>query len=880
MEIQRKNLDIIFRRISSERIFDNIKKVLSCNNERIEICNNKVDFQIFKEFSYDIYSHYSENEVQNIYDIMKEDLKSDFNGSETVFNLLYKYGEKVLLTDDKFPICRYEEILNWREITNKLGQDIITTSYLAYYDLNHNEITKVFSWRPVIRTDNIRLHKMLDQGLAENHYHLNGSTQVFPLSWICIMNYYGLIDNISKLFKVKLDGDVLTHSQSGENEWSTQLKRAAAIRAYLFTRITYKAKGYSTKTIDNITYNFICKFLDMNVNSFQEEINSLKYSFAYKTEENNYILDYALMSSMDEENFNTNRSLAGERYFLYQCFREIYSNNFHEWESDLFYLYLVIKSQFRGELIQVNDRVGFKNFQNYQDRKADITDLLPCYKKEVYNLALNATLEDQNIKSLEARIMPRDTPMRVIKSIKQIDKIKKQTKLSSDITQTIYSHVEYILEDNDDKDDYDDEQRYCYILHFPKEGFMVENDENNIFIGKCRHHKLRISNERRAKAVAKALANNYEVRKRIKGIDGCANEIGCRPETLATELRYLRNYNPISTLSYDFLHKEPISIGVTYHVGEDFLDIVDGLRAIDEAVFFINLKRNDRLGHALALGIDVSDYYKTKKGKVIIPKQDLLDNLVWIQYKADLLNIKINQRLRNQMNSLINELLVEIYANFLYENNIIINHESYLQAWMLRGDNPALYRKGKYVYQNDLNCQYIYYSKNPVVSDSIRFNREVALLYYAYHFDYEVKKIGQEMYIYKPETEFIDMVKELQIGLQFEVAKKGIAIECNPTSNYLISSFKKFEKHPILRFYNNSLEIDPEKIKRSPQLSVSINTDDQGVFDTYLENEYALMASALERVKNNENGEFEYSSCRIYKWLDDIRRMGEEQSFM
>ena len=44
------------------------------------------------------------------------------------------------------------------------------------------------------------------------------------------------------------------------------------------------------------------------------------------------------------------------------------------------------------------------------------------------------------------------------------------------------------------------------------------------------------------------------------------------------------------------------------------------------------------------------------------------------------------------------------------------------------------------------------------------------------------------------------------------------------------------------------------------QLSVSINTDDQGVFDTLLENEYALMALALKKKKDkNNNKSFEPS---------------------
>ncbi len=63
-----------------------------------------------------------------------------------------------------------------------------------------------------------------------------------------------------------------------------------------------------------------------------------------------------------------------------------------------------------------------------------------------------------------------------------------------------------------------------------------------------------------------------------------------------------------------------------------------------------------------------------------------------------------------------------------------------------------------------------------------------------------------------------------------------------------------------------------------PQLFVSINTDDKGVFNTSLENEYALLASALEFAED-ENGDKLYNPAAIYKWLDSIREMGIQQSF-
>ena len=61
-------------------------------------------------------------------------------------------------------------------------------------------------------------------------------------------------------------------------------------------------------------------------------------------------------------------------------------------------------------------------------------------------------------------------------------------------------------------------------------------------------------------------------------------------------------------------------------------------------------------------------------------------------------------------------------------------------------------------------------------------------------------------------------------------------------------------------------------------LHVSINTDDQGVFDTLLENEYALMALALKKARDKEAKPL-YDQEDIYDWVDYVRQMGLEQVF-
>ena len=96
--------------------------------------------------------------------------------------------------------------------------------------------------------------------------------------------------------------------------------------------------------------------------------------------------------------------------------------------------------------------------------------------------------------------------------------------------------------------------------------------------------------------------------------------------------------------------------------------------------------------------------------------------------------------------------------------------------------------------------------------------------------------------------------------------------------NFLISGLQKYDEHPIIRFYNKHLVNDRDKLDACAQLSVSINTDDKGIFSTSLENEYALIACALEQCKDEEDN-YLYDKTSVYEWVEQIRKFGNMQSF-
>lgn len=55
----------------------------------------------------------------------------------------------------------------------------------------------------------------------------------------------------------------------------------------------------------------------------------------------------------------------------------------------------------------------------------------------------------------------------------------------------------------------------------------------------------------------------------------------------------------------------------------------------------------DRIGHALALGVDVKKWYKSKEYHISLAKQDYLDNIVWLYHAIVRYNIEGQDNLKN-----------------------------------------------------------------------------------------------------------------------------------------------------------------------------------------------------------------------------------------
>jgi hypothetical protein len=365
--------------------------------------------------------------------------------------------------------------------------------------------------------------------------------------------------------------------------------------------------------------------------------------------------------------------------------------------------------------------------------------------------------------------------------------------------------------------------------------------------------------------------------------------MACRPEAFGQIFRFLTDIE----YTYSYEEKGVTEKGgrisqkhrgkrlkVTYHAGEDFMDIVDGLRAIDEAMLFCNMERGSRIGHALALGISPEKYYSYKNNMLLLPKQILLDDIAWLICKSDELGCTMDVGLRTTLQETFVDLYKDVYAKYLPSEFRDVTIYEYFQSWKLRGDNPEIYKElndekfSKYI-SRKVKLQFDRYEINNKIPKSIRQTSKYRWLYYNYHYNEKVRTEGDKIYQFKVDNRYAKAVRNVQDCMIRELVDKGISIETNPSSNYLIGTIEKYDEHPIIRFNSRKLSNSKE---RNMSLCVSINTDDQGVFDTSLENEYALMALALKKAKDEDNNPL-YDIEDIYEWIDYVREMGLEQVF-
>lgn len=299
-----------------------------------------------------------------------------------------------------------------------------------------------------------------------------------------------------------------------------------------------------------------------------------------------------------------------------------------------------------------------------------------------------------------------------------------------------------------------------------------------------RYKHLRDNLDHRADLLLQLLRDKTVLSKTVLGIDAAASEFDTPPEVFAPTYRKLREGG--------YQH-------FTYHAGEDFFHVLSGLRAIYEAITYLDLRRCDRIGHATATGIPVALWKQNIGSKMLIRKGEHLDNLIFAYY---LITQNGNQKMKTFLPMLslkIDELGYEIYQNY-YPVSM------HMRAWQMRYKDPSVV-----VFEND--------------------DDQVKELFRQYH-----SKIIAERYDEIMEIDTFDILgeeqlTELQHMLLEEMHRREIVIETLPTSNVVIGSHHDFSTYHLYNWYC-------WKKEGRPLPPIVVGTDDIGIFATNIYNEY------------------------------------------
>lgn len=862
---------------------DNIVKIYFNSVSVKSIISGVISFDTFSKEEFTKLSavylrRYSDTENFQLYQYIQDSAQEEghpYAGLENrsglnVFAALEELSEQLLVLEHDKVLCQYRKLLRLREVSQYIEEDLLICAFLAMRYRRYAKEWQDFGWDLVIGHNNVQLDRIMERGICENHFHLYGSAPSFHLIWLYFMNYA----DVAALYEFEKTVEKQRRMTRGHYgmHYSEESLVAGILKARLIrVRLIYDLycrdmpmserrqkflKSINEMFPDDEIRDLLSGERDIleRYDDIQRMIDWMKDCACF--EGWGELEDYALYPMEDTgSRQEQNHWAAGERWLIYQMLKEELDQSIFEGSRskeyyNWFYAYLVLKQKLRNEITQTNDMVGFENFSIYSKRK-DIYN----NRKRMVETAVFDSVAKGNIRCLEIRVTPE--------------------KSAQDNAIAIQNIIDIIEQGKEQVPEFD----YYFVLHFPKRQDEPLGERKDFDGLCCRHHKKRLELEQRAYEIRYFRENWPQQASRILGIDACAQEIGCRPEVFAPVFRFLASHRVERIQGMEKVSQ----LKMTYHVGEDFLDIVDGLRAVDEAVLFLKLRCGDRIGHGTVLGLDVREWYKFKQYTIILSRQDYLDNIVWLYHKLVEYKIEGFDHLRERLQQEFHIYFAEVYLQTDDGKGRALNFDidTYYEAWKLRGDEPELYKKG-------------YFDENGVLwGEDWRINRklsdfsgfsesrniaQVVTLFYLYHYDWDVRKNGEKKIEKYVLPYYVEGVAAVQRAMQKEFASRGIGIEANPSSNYAISTMQEYSEHPIVKLYNKDLTCDMTQVRDCPQVNISINTDDKGVFHTSLENEYALMACAVEK-KKDEKGNHLYDRQMVYQWIDNIREMGNMQSF-
>jgi hypothetical protein len=364
----------------------------------------------------------------------------------------------------------------------------------------------------------------------------------------------------------------------------------------------------------------------------------------------------------------------------------------------------------------------------------------------------------------------------------------------------------------------------------------------------------------------------------LKGLDVAGNENTGPIELFAPTLRKIRNECRKGSAP----SANPSALYLSIHAGEDYSHLLTGLRRIDETVRFCAMEKGDRLGHALALGMEPC-IFAQRQQVAFLPLEEHLDNLVWLHHYLSLINATTRVREVCDFAPCVTDLesYIATYSEHLYGKRH--NPADLFAAWTLRKyerleDVDTLDNLAENTTKTQQNIWLAYkdlYRPNRTGTARRRPESVTAVLRFA---PYD-PGFGRRVQMGNGKVEEIvgsvqlDAIEAVQDYLMTEYASDecDIYIEACPSSNIYIGRLETFREHPLYRWVQaESIPLRNRFGLRKGSVKVCIGSDDPGIFPTTIENEHRILEDGAIR--------FHGASVEVAReWIDKIRSAGIAQ---
>ncbi|MFC7679827.1 hypothetical protein [Paenibacillus sp. GCM10028914] len=742
-----------------------------------------------------------------------------------------------------------DKVLFFQALSRFIPIDLLIA--LHHSKNNIHEPVQLHEFYQHINLADAPLDDILARGVAENHIHASAAFN-FSILWQMMMN--GVYP--PQYFKKFITNHLAASSEVQEYIWTARLLRLIMSQYLRDAQAGYNksmnewiddnlAEEHETRKLLNDIYDHEnSQFSPLNM--LKDAIERLEIMFMGTDKEQS--LDFIYTIFPEHQYIKT----YGENIFLHQVMaykRRIEDkanlSSHYEYFFRLFFMYTSIKNEFYQQVTQPTVLHGLDFFRGYFDSATDGMKRDQAY----FTIMLRTLFQNRYLRKIELRI-----------SI-----LNSEAKNRRNLLHILESYRRILDEDYKVNDDPNSEFPLIGIVYhlikrpdkLDKDSAWFDEDRNHTFkhLYYGEHQETYIKQVQMVQQLRKnvPMTTNF-----IVGLDAASVENHTPVQVFAPVFEEARDsrYDALRIVDPEGNVLPRQSLFFTFHAGEEFRHLNSGLRRMDEVIDYCKLHAGDRIGHGIALGVDVEDWIR-RNPIVIIPRGEYLDNLLWI-WGVYSRTTQLRTETLVYLERRIDEMARYIFEDVLSAGELRVStlFNTYkLRFKRIKDEVNRVYSK----YKNQ-DTGAIEGSAVPLQGIKDAEDR----LFVCYHQECTLTKMNEPIYVAMNEIERM-MAVDMQNYLIHKIASIGVVIEVNPSSNEAIGEIDSM-------FSNQLYNIQSAGNRDLSNILVNINSDDPMIFNTNVSNElvyiyYGMLQQGIGREA-------------ALDWIEKLRKSGMETSFI